>query len=354
LPDKTVPEVDTSKPVMYFHYAGLTDTGIVRPHNEDAYKLPLDTDVDTLAEKGYFYVLADGMGGHKKGEVASAVTIETTSAEYYATVAPLTEGDPEDAIIEAMTAAIEKANMRVMKATQGGGTTIVAAVLHQDSLVVMNVGDSRAYLLRDNELHLISRDHSLVSRLYELGRITEEEALHHPRQNVLYQALGQGGDLEIHVFSERLQLGDTVILCSDGLWGPVGGSAIKEVLTATTSPLEAAKQLTEMANDAGGPDNITTIIIQVCDTPPPEGGYISEVEAVAESSLGPDDTQPSPVVHRKPDTLSDVVPAMDASASDVVPEQSLKAQWRSIKWGWFIISLIIMAIIATIVYSSAI
>ena len=353
MPNKTAQEKDTSKPGMYFHYTGLTDVGIVRPHNEDAYKLPLNIDAEALAEKGYFYVLADGMGGHQKGEVASAVTIETASAEYYAAVPPLSEGDPEQAIIEAMTGAIEKANKRVLEATEGGGTTVVAAVFHHNLFVVMNVGDSRAYLLRDGELQLVSRDHSLVSRLYELGRITEEEALHHPRQNVLYQALGQGGDLDIHVFSAELQLGDTVILCSDGLWGSVGDPVIKEVLTATTSPLEAAKQLTEMANDAGGPDNITSIIIQVCDTPPPEGGYILEAEAVADVPFGPDDTQPTPVVHPEPDTLIDVEAAkLDASSGD--GDQSLKAKLRSIKWGWFIISLIIMAIIATIVYSSAI
>jgi serine/threonine protein phosphatase PrpC len=352
LPNKTAREKDTSKPGMYFHYTGLTDVGIVRPHNEDAYKLPLDVDADTLAEKGYFYVLADGMGGHQKGEVASAVTIETASVEYYATVPPLSEGNSEQAIIEAMAGAIEKANIRVLEATKGGGTTIVAAVLHHASLVVMNVGDSRAYLLRDGELQLVSRDHSLVSRLYELGRITEEEALHHPRQNVLYQALGQGEELDIHVFSEKLRLGDTIILCSDGLWGSVGDSVIKEVLTATTSPLEAIKQLIEMANDAGGPDNITSIIIQVCDTPPPEGGYIPEAEAVADTPPGPDDTQPTLVVHQEPDTLIDVeVAKINASSDD--GDQSLEAKLRSIKWGWFIISLIIMAIIATIVYSSA-
>jgi serine/threonine protein phosphatase PrpC len=296
--DKTEPEVKTSRPVMYFHYAGLTDIGAVRKHNEDAYKLPLHTDADT---KGYFYVLADGMGGHQKGEVASAVTIETTNAEYYATVAPLTAGDPEEAIIEAMIGAIEKANMRVMEATEGGGTTIVAAVLHNDLLVVMNVGDSRAYLLRDDELHLVSRDHSLVSRLRELGRITEEEALNHPRQNVLYQALGQGGDLEIHVFNDKLHLGDAIILCSDGLWGPVGNPAIKEILSSTTSPLEGVKQLIKTANDAGGPDNITAIIIRVSDEKPPEGGYVAE--AVTESSPEADDTHPSLQIRRKPDTL---------------------------------------------------
>lgn len=115
--------------------------GLLRSHNEDAYQLPVNIDTDTLAKKGYFYVLADGMGGHEKGEVASAVTIETTTAEYYATIGSLDGDNPQKAIIEAMTAAIEKANLQVLEATEGGGTTIVAATLYKDLLVMMNVGD---------------------------------------------------------------------------------------------------------------------------------------------------------------------------------------------------------------------
>jgi protein phosphatase len=258
---------------MYFHYAGLTNTGMLRDHNEDAYKIPSPTDADTLARKGYLYVLADGMGGHQKGEVASAVTIETVNSVYYTTVTSLNEKDAEDAIITALSNAIEEANMRVMYATEGGGTTVVAAVLHGDSLVVMNVGDSRAYLLRNSELQLMSRDHSLVSRLVELGKITAEEALTHPRRNVLYQALGQGTDVEIHIFSQKLQPDDIVILCSDGLWGEVSEAAIKEVLSQVISPLLAAKQLIDQANALGGPDNITAIIIHVSDKEPSESDY---------------------------------------------------------------------------------
>ena len=136
----------------------------------------------------------------------------------------------------------------------------MAAVLHGDSLVSMNVGDSRAYLLRDNELRLLSKDHSLVSRLVEMGKITDEEALTHPRRNVLYQALGQGSDVEIHVVTEKLKVNDIIILCSDGLWGEIGDPAIKEILNTAHNPLMAAKRLINMANDSGGPDNITAII----------------------------------------------------------------------------------------------
>lgn len=354
---KTARKVNTSKPIMYFHYAGLTNTGMLRTHNEDAYKLPLNVDVDTLTSKGYFYVLADGMGGHKKGEVASAVTIEVTNSEYYATVASLDGDNPTEAIIEAMTAAIEKANIEVMNATEGGGTTVVAAVCHDDLLAVMNVGDSRAYLLRDNELRLVSRDHSLVSRLRELGRITEEEALNHPRQNVLYQALGQGTDLEIHVFTEKLQPGDTIILCSDGLWGPVGDSAIKDVLDSTASPLEAVKQMIDMANAAGGPDNITAIIIRISDEESLEAGYVPETEATTESAVDPDDTLPF-VTRPKLDPLPggesyDVAsPNPGIPTGEATTKRSLKARWRSVRWGWFVASLAIIAVIGEIVYSS--
>lgn len=270
-----------SKPVLYFHYAGLTNTGMIRDHNEDAYKLPLDADAGTLANKGHLYVLADGMGGHQKGEVASAVTIETVNSEYYASVTSLEENNSVEAITEALTNAIEKANSQVLSATEGGGTTVVAAVLYGDTLVAMNVGDSRVYLLRENELRQLSKDHSLVQRLVEVGKITEEEALTHPRRNVLYQALGQGSDVDIHISSEKLHDGDVVILCSDGLWGEVTGPEIKEVLQKAASPLAAAKQLIDSANASGGPDNITAIIIQVSS------------EALAPSSTDLEDTHPS-------------------------------------------------------------
>ncbi len=260
-----MPKKKNTKRTLYFQYAGLTNTGLIRDHNEDAYKLPQDADPDTLADKGHLYVLADGMGGHKKGEVASAITIDIVNSEYYASVKPLVKENPEETIIEALSDAIQKANNQVMHVTEGGGTTVVTAVLYEDLLVAMNVGDSRAYLLRDNHMHLISRDHSLVSRLVEMGKITEEEALIHPRRNVLYQALGQGTDVEIHIYSERVQADDIVILCSDGLWGEVGETAMKEVLSQSPSPMAAANQLIDMANVAGGPDNITAIIIQVVE-----------------------------------------------------------------------------------------
>jgi serine/threonine protein phosphatase PrpC len=283
---------------MYFHYAGLTNTGQIRDHNEDAFKLPEEIDVATLSTKGYLYILADGMGGHKKGEVASAVTIDTVDSEYYAIVKPLPQDDPEENIIEALAQAIQKANYHVMEVTEGGGTTIVAAVLFGDVLVSMNVGDSRAYLLRDNELRLITRDHSLVSRLVEMGKITEEEALTHPRRNVLYQALGQGTEVEIHVYSEKLQTDDIVILCSDGLWGEVSEPALKEVLNNASSPLKAAEKLINLANASGGPDNITAIIIQVSDKATLEEATSSQ------NTKSADDTNPSIRVKiQKPQTL---------------------------------------------------
>lgn len=286
-----------TKPTLHFHYAGMTNTGLLRDHNEDAYLVPEEADADVLSRKGHLYVLADGMGGHERGEVASAITIETVNSAYYATIKKLDDKNPEDAIIDALTQAIQKANSDVMDVTEGGGTTVVAAVLHGDTLVAMNVGDSRAYLLRDKKLKLLSRDHSLVSRLVELGKITEEEALTHPRRNVLYQALGQGTEVEIHIASDKLQINDVVILCSDGLWGEVAEPALKEVITNTDSPLEAAETLINLANASGGPDNITAIIIQVVD-----GAEAGPQPATEENST--DDTEPSTKINlEKPKTL---------------------------------------------------
>lgn len=309
MPDKSPDTAPLEGPVLHYHYAGLTDTGMVRDHNEDAYKLPIETDSQTLATKGYLYVLADGMGGHQKGEVASAITIETVNAAYYASTFSLNHKNPEKTIIDILADAIEQANIEVMDATQGGGTTVVATVMYGDTLVSMNVGDSRAYLLRNNELQLISRDHSLVSRLVEMGKITEEEAQNHPRRNVLYQALGQGSDVEIHVVQEKLQINDVIILCSDGLWGEIGDPAIQEVLGTEENPLTAIEKMVELANQTGGPDNITAIVIQVADHEAEKQGYGSESQ-VPKTTIFPnpdDDTQPSmPAVqpkHEKPDTL---------------------------------------------------
>jgi len=268
LPEDIRSQPVSHAPKLYFHYAGLTDTGMVRDHNEDAYKIPLDTDIKTLMVKGHLYVLADGMGGHQKGEIASDVTIRTVNQEYYAAVDALTDDDLADQMARLLEDAIMKANDNVMDATEGGGTTVVAVVLHHDVLVAMNVGDSRAYLLRDNTLHLISKDHSLVNRLVEMGKITEEQALTHPRRNVLYQALGQGADVEVYDYRMKLQPNDIVVLCSDGLWGEVPEVMLQEVLDRATSPLTAASELIDLANQFGGNDNITTVIIQVSDTPP--------------------------------------------------------------------------------------
>ncbi len=299
MPDKIL-----DKPVLHYHYAGLTDTGMVRDHNEDAYKLPVDTDAATLADKGYLYVLADGMGGHQKGEVASAVTIEILYATYYTTNISIPNDAPEEIIAQCLAHAVEQANLEVMNATQGGGTTVVATVLYGSTLVSMNIGDSRAYLLRDKTLHLISKDHSLVSRLVEMGKITEEDALTHPRRNVLYQALGQGTDIEIHTVYETVEVGDIIIICSDGLWGEVSDPLIQEVLESISNPLNAIKQLIDMANESGGPDNITGIVIQISDKEAPNDAYGSP----SQSPLPlPDteDTQPSLIapIHQKPDTL---------------------------------------------------
>ena len=283
--DKPRQDNSSEKSLLYFHHVGLTDTGMLRDHNEDDYTLPVRIDSETLAKKGYLYVLADGMGGHQKGEVASAVTVEAVPAEYYDIITPLNADDDYEAtIIDALTNAVAKANMEVMEATEGGGTTIVTVVLHQDLLVAMNVGDSRAYLLRDNEFRLISRDHSLVSRLVEMGKITAEEALTHPRRNVLYQALGQGADLEIHTVTEKLHLGDMIILCSDGLWGEVEESRFKQILMTAESPHAAAKKLIDLANESGGPDNITTIIIQVSDQEPPKTQYYQQYSGSEEET----------------------------------------------------------------------
>ncbi|MDM8518849.1 protein phosphatase 2C domain-containing protein [Anaerolineales bacterium HSG6] len=294
MPDKLQPSIPQNQHGLYFHYVGLTDTGMVRDHNEDAFKIPLDIDEETLQLKGHLYVLADGMGGHQKGEVASEVTIRMVSQEYYTAVKQLSDDEVADSLVNLLGQSIMTANEEVMDATEGGGTTVVAALLHGEALICMNVGDSRAYLLRDDTMSLISKDHSLVSRLVEMGKITEEQALTHPRRNVLYQALGQGSDVEIFDYQTKLKLNDIIILCSDGLWGEVPDRIIEQVLAQSKTPLESAEDLITLANQAGGNDNITAIIIEVCDSP-----VDSPYQSIEDGAYPPSAARLMP----KPDTL---------------------------------------------------
>ena len=154
----------------------------------------------------------------------------------------------------------------IVKESMNSGTTVTAAVIYSDQLMIAHVGDSRAYsIYPDGSLKVLTRDHSLVKRLEELGQITSEEAALHPQRNVLYRALGQNEPFEPDSSSYPLPRGGHLMLCSDGMWGLVSADEISSVIRNTPSPEVACQMLVNSANAAGGPDNITIVIIRIPD-----------------------------------------------------------------------------------------
>lgn len=241
---------------MKISAAGLTDKGLLRPHNEDALLL-----IDT---HGVFAV-ADGMGGHAAGEVASHLAVEAIEE----TLAKRTE-QLEVSIPELLLQAVEDANQRIARQMdehpecRGMGTTVVIAVVHGGHFWVAHVGDSRAYLLRDNELRQLTTDHSLVNELVRLGMLSREQAARDPRRNVVTRALGSGTVVVPDIQHEQLLAGDRILLCSDGLTTMLGDRTIRELLSQPDLSLdEICTRLVQAANDAGGEDNVTVVLVEL-------------------------------------------------------------------------------------------
>ncbi len=225
-----------------------SDTGRQRRANEDSFfvRAPL-------------FVVADGMGGAQAGEVASRLAAET-----------LARGLPDDGTAEQrLEARVREANSRIHEVSQGDralngmGTTITAAYLDGDELALAHVGDSRAYLLRDGELTRLTRDHTLVEELVRRGELTEEEAAEHPQRSIITRALGPEPDIDVDLRSHRVQAGDVLLLCSDGLTGMISEAEIERILEDAGSLGDAGRALVAAANEAGGRDNITVVLFRV-------------------------------------------------------------------------------------------
>jgi len=240
---------------MSLRHGAVTDVGRMRKNNQDRY-----------LSMGRLAAVADGMGGHRAGEVASQIAIEELKA--------LQQAGPwasEAAVGEALRAAFLQANRRIREMSagdrdlEGMGTTLVALLEHGDSVHLANVGDSRAYLLRHGELSQVTVDHSLVQELVDEGRLRPEEAGRHPQRSIITRALGVDAEVEVDLFTYKLQPGDRLLLCTDGLSGVVDETRIRNVLLRVPDPQHAAEQLVEMANESGGPDNITAIVLDTED-----------------------------------------------------------------------------------------
>ena len=228
-------------------HGALTDIGLHRKTNED-----------TFVVRPPLYAVCDGMGGANAGEVASGLAAETLAAE-------VAGGTSLHAAAEVANAAVyQRAHDNVEQT--GMGTTLTAFVLEGDTARFAHIGDSRAYLLRDGELRQVSDDHSLVGEMVRDGRLTEDEAAVHPHRSILSRALGTESQARIDEFTEDLLPGDVLLLCSDGLSGPVSADAIRVALTRS-DPQAAAERLILEARRQGGPDNITAVVVRLDEGP---------------------------------------------------------------------------------------
>jgi len=214
------------------------------------------------------YVVADGMGGHQFGEVASNVAIRTVAGlvlkKFHPYIFHLKSETMEESFQEIMSEAVNEAQRIVQREAPGSGTTLTAALVLGQQVTIAHVGDSRAYFIHpDGRIETITRDHSLVQRLQELGHITPEEAENYPHRNVLYKALGQGDILEPEIFTLAFPQSGTLMICSDGLWGVVTEQDILRSINEAPNLQRACQNLVTAANTAGGPDNISVVLVQL-------------------------------------------------------------------------------------------
>ena len=229
---------------------GITDIGCVRTNNEDGFYVSKD---------GTVLIVADGLGGHPAGEVASRLAIDTA-------VNTLDLGSIRQPM-RLLERAMGRAHQKVLEAglehppCAGMATTMIAGLVAGDKLHTCHVGDVRGYLFGSDGLERLTADHSYVGSLVEQGKLSEEDARHHPERNVVTQAIGLDVPLP-DTTSRALDPGDTVLLCSDGLWGAVADAEMAEILASSTSARQRAAVLVDRAIDAGGHDNITAVLYQ--------------------------------------------------------------------------------------------
>jgi serine/threonine protein phosphatase PrpC len=243
-----------------------SDIGRAREHNEDAF-LTLKTLMGPEGSNSPLAILAvaDGLGGHARGEEASSTAVRVASGALVKEfVLPVLSNRLADdgirPIQEILTEATLSANRAVSRMESDAGTTLTSVLITGHSAYVAHVGDTRAYYLADNKVDQITEDHSLVRRLLDLGEISPQEARSHPQRNLLYKALGQDPELEVDTYFRRLAKGSWLLVCSDGLWNNVSENKISAVVGAAPTPQAACDELIELANDDGGEDNITVVL----------------------------------------------------------------------------------------------
>lgn len=260
-----------------------TDVGRVRKGNEDSYLL-----------EAPIFAVADGMGGHVAGDVASATAVSVISEGIDSR--PPGDGDAlAELVTRANEAIFEKA--QADPSLRGMGTTCTMVMVDGDVAHIAHVGDSRAYLLRDGTLRQLTEDHTLVERMVREGRLSAEEAANHPQRNIITRVLGVDSSVRVDVLEERLDEGDRILITSDGLTSMVEPGEIERVLAAEEDPQAAADRLVAMANDAGGEDNVTVLVLYMggerddgkerSPAPPPPAPARHDTRTGAESHVEP-------------------------------------------------------------------
>ena len=254
---------------MKLRYAGSTHVGMKRKHNEDNF---------VLVPEYRLYVVADGMGGHACGEVASQISVDTMdsffqeSADDEELTWPCKLEDNLSYEENRLSAAIKLANLRVFETAQtdnkfkGMGTTIVGCAFQETKLTLGHVGDSRLYRHRNGEICQLTEDHSLLNDYKKIAKLTEEEERNFPHKNIIVRALGMKDTVEVDIQTEEHRPGDIYLLCSDGLSGEITDDEIGDIIESNIDDIETACQmLIEAACESGGKDNVTVVLIQVCE-----------------------------------------------------------------------------------------
>ena len=302
---------------MRFVAGAATDVGRVRDDNEDAY----------LVDKRLsLFAVADGMGGHRAGEVASAAALEALRAS-------IASGDSiADAIRNANAAVLEKASDD--SELMGMGTTLTAVVPGSEhGVVIGHVGDSRAYIVHDGELEQLTDDHSLVEELVREGRLTHEQAEVHPQRSIITRALGIDAALEVDLVELPVQTGDRILLCSDGLTIMVRPAEIASILRREAHPAQAAERLIDAANEAGGDDNVTAVVLDVVDVEP-----TSEAEGAVAAEAA------TAVLDEAPDI--DEHPSTAPAPSEPEPRAPAGRRRRALKMALIALPVLVILVIA--------
>jgi serine/threonine protein phosphatase PrpC len=317
-----------------------TDVGRKRERNQDNVTKLVPDDAKVLEERGALFVVCDGMGGHAAGEVAAELGVNTIREVYFAS-----EGTD---VITSIAQAIKAANDAIYSLARshteygGMGTTCVTLVIAGGRAYIVNIGDSRAYIIRDGEMRQVTQDHSWVGEQVRMGLLTEEQARVHAHRNVITRSLGTLPNITADLFVESLRDGDRVMLCSDGLHGYVEEKALMQEVVTQESPEIAVNNLIDMANANGGPDNISAIVVDVLEVPEVTGPIplpANTVDAIEEGT-----TQPLPVP-------TQVTPAATAIAASVAaPLKSAPARAarpsRAPRKGGFLLTLRLLEIVA--------